>query len=51
MKGSGGCFFLCLSLLSVVAFEVYIPGPRRSDDFLRRTAPPCHTKSSVPSFL
>jgi len=29
--------FLCLS---VVAFDVYIPGLRRSDLFFRRTAPP-----------
>lgn len=44
-----GRFFLCLSSLFVFTFEVYIPGPRRSDRFLRRTAPPCH-KELCPLF-
>jgi len=41
-----GCLFLCSSL---AAFDVYIPGLRRSDRFLRRTAPPCH-KELCPFF-
>lgn len=40
--------FFCVC---VVTFDVYIPGLRRSDRFLRRTAPPCHRALSLPFFL